>query len=360
MAGRKPKLNWTPSRGQYTTTIGGKFHELGKDKEKAEREFRWLLHKHDLQEPVESNPTLEEVSRLWLEMVKEEHDPDRFRLCKARWEDFLQFVGRNKTVRDLRPRHLEDWIDGMKTVTKPGTKRQYKSMILAALNWAASKKVRLIPSNPVKGLVELPEGDSRGGDVVWPDTIFKQVLRVANPAFADVVRILVWTGARPSTVCKVEARHYIPSLKLWDVEDMYRGRKSKRKYVKRIWLPAPAIELVERLNSEHPEGPVFRNSKGDPWTSDTLGVYLYQLQHKFKESRKLKWPEGLCMYGLRHTFATNFIRDRPDKLEYLRELLGHKDLEMIRRHYGHLFDEHQAIHGILSSVSFFQEQETSQ
>jgi hypothetical protein len=31
-AGRKAKLNWTRSLGQFTTTIEGKFHRLGTDK----------------------------------------------------------------------------------------------------------------------------------------------------------------------------------------------------------------------------------------------------------------------------------------------------------------------------------------
>ena len=61
-------------------------------------------------------------------------------------------------------------------------------------------------------------------------------------------------------------------------------------------------------------------------------------------------PDGLSVYGLRHTFATQFIVQHPDKLEYLRELLGHKDLKMIRKHYGHLFDESAALHGVLADM----------
>ena len=72
--------------------------------------------------------------------------------------------------------------------------------------------------------------------------------------------------------------------------------------------------------------------------------------NKYLGTKDLTWPKGLCVYGLRHTFATDFIRQHPDKLEYLRELLGHKDLEMIRKHYGHLFDEHRAIHGVLVNL----------
>jgi integrase len=352
MAGRKPTMNWTKSRKQYTVTVAGRFYLLGTDKEEAERQYRFLLNKHDLGEPVETNPTFSSVADQWLEHVRKDHDPERFRLCMARLEEFVLFVGENTKVRDLRPRHVEDWIASKTGVTKPGTIRQYKSIILAALNWAAGKKVRLIPSNPLKGLIELPEGESRGGDVVWPRKVYEMVVKHANRAFADVVRILAWTGARPSTICRVEARHYLPHLKLWDVEAMYRGRKSLVKYVKRIWLPPQAVALVERLNKLHPEGPIFRNSKGEPWSPQTLGVYMYQMQHKFKPTKGLDWPEqGVCLYGLRHTFATDFIKQFPDRIEYLRELLGHKDLKMIRQHYGHLYDEHAAIHNVLSGLS---------
>lgn len=363
MRGRKSSLNFTKSLGQYTTTVNGKLHRLGADREQAEQQYRWLMNKHDRGEPVAKNPSFSQIADAWLEYVKENHDPERYRLSRDRMEEFVAWVGVQLKVKDLRPRHVEEWIESKKQptswangryragVTKNGTIRGYKSIILACLNWAASKKARLVPSNPLKGLLELPEGDSRGGDAVWPDDLIQTVLRVSNPAFADVVRILAWTGARPSTICRVEAKHYLPHLKLWDVEDLYRSRKTRIKYVKRIWLPPDAVRLVERLNKQHPEGPIFRNSHGTPWNSDALGVYLFQLRHKFKETKTLPWPKTLCVYGLRHTFATRFIREHPDKLEYLRELLGHTSLDMIRKHYGHLFDEHDAIHGVLSTLS---------
>jgi hypothetical protein len=214
MAGRKPQLNWTKSRSQYTTTVNGVFHLLGPDKEEAEKQFRWLLNKHDLGEPVDTNPRFADVADAWLEHVKTNHDPDRYRLCKGRLTEFVRSVGERIRVRELRPRHVEEWMSGKSEVQKPGTKRQYKSIILAALNWAASKKVRLIPANPLKGLIELPEGDSRGGEFVWPKKIFDTVLSVANPAFADVVRILAWTGARPNTICKVEKGNYLADLRV--------------------------------------------------------------------------------------------------------------------------------------------------
>jgi integrase len=356
MRGRKPSLNWQKSKRQYTTTIEGQFFRLGTDKTEAEEQFRFLLNKFDLGEPADGNPLFSVLVDMWLKYVEDNHDPERFRLCYGRLEEFVGFVGPELRVRDLRPHHVEDWLKSKTDVRASGTKRNYKAIILACLNWAANKKKgNLIALNPLRGMLELPEGDGRGGEVVWPKEVFDLAMTVANPAFADVVRILAWTGARPSTICKVEARHYRPKWRLWDVEDLYKQLKTRKKYVKRIRLLPQAVPLVERLNEARPEGPIFRNSHGDAWTPDTLGVYLYQLRHKFKDTKKLKWPEGLCLYGLRHTFATAFLKEHPNEMEYLRVLLGHKDYKMIFQHYGHLIDQHADINGKLEGFDPFGE-----
>ncbi len=166
MRGRKPRLNWTPCHGQYTATIDGKLHRLGKDQAVAERQFRFLITKADLAEPVTSSPTFGEVADAWLEHVSRTMDRERFRLCKGRINEFIAFLGRDIHVKDLRPSQVEGWIAGRPNLKSPGTKRLYKAMILAALNWGASSKVRMIAVNPLKGRIELPEGQSRGGEAV--------------------------------------------------------------------------------------------------------------------------------------------------------------------------------------------------
>ena len=109
-AGRKPKLNWTQFLGQYTTTIEGKFHRLGTDKAEAEKQFRFLQVKHDMDEPVTSSPTFGEVADAWLDHVQQTYDPERYRRCKARINEFLAYLGKDIKVRDMRPRHVENWI----------------------------------------------------------------------------------------------------------------------------------------------------------------------------------------------------------------------------------------------------------
>ena len=100
-------MNWQKSKGQYTTTIDGEFYRLGTDEEAAQRRFQFLMRKHDLEEPGDGNPTFGEVADRWLLHVEKNHDPDRYRLCFDRLEEFVDFVEKGLKVSDLRPHHVE-------------------------------------------------------------------------------------------------------------------------------------------------------------------------------------------------------------------------------------------------------------
>lgn len=343
MAGRKPQLNFTPSLGQYTTTLGGRLHRLGTDKGRAEAQFRFLLRQAEKGTAADPNVTFADVADRYLDHAQERHSAERYRLCRERLQGFKDSVGDSLRARDLRPRHVDGWLKG-KTLSG-GSERLYKGIVLACLNWAARPKDRkgggLIAENPLKGLLHLPPTTSRGREAVWSPETFDQVLRVCSPAFAELVKVLAWTGARPSTVTRIEARHYNRAQSRWDCEDLYRGRASAAKYVTHVRLLSPQVrELVEGLNARHPEGPVLRNAYGRPWSPGAPQIYLTNLMGKFRHSRGLGWPEGLCVYGLRHSFASSFLRQFPNEIEYLRVLLGHKNYKMILMHYNHLIDEH--------------------
>lgn len=354
-AGRKPRLNWTKSLGQYTTTIRGVRHKLGTDKKAAQEQFDFLVRKADIGEPADSDPRFSVLADQWLDHVQTTFSKERYRLCRDRIKSFVEFVGRETRVKRLRGSQVEEWIAGMKTVKSPGTRTLYKGMPVAVLNWAVAAK--LIARNPIRGEVRFEEGRSRGRECVdaWSREVFEKVLEVSSPAFADLVRMLAYTGARPSTVRKLEARHWNPVTKTFDVEGIYRERASKVKYVRRVWVTLPeGRSLVERMLEEWPTGPLFRDSQGKGWSDTAPGVYLYQLRNRFLKSVDFDWPEDLCLYGLRHLFAARFIEHhRGDKLELLRVILGHKDLKMIRKHYGHLYDQHRAIHETVADMKLF-------
>jgi integrase len=334
---RKPKLNWTPCFNQYTCTVNGTFHRLGKDEKAAKTQFDFLLKEAERGKTIDPNVTFVDVADAFLDHVEEHHTPERYRHCKERLQEFKDVVGDSLRVRELEEKHVDKWLKTKGTLTA-GTERLYKSIVLSCLNWAAKKGRgggQLIAANPLKGQLHLPQGESRGKEAVWTQEVYDQVLEVSSPAFCDLVKILAWTGARMTTVIKIEARHYNKLQSRWDCEELSRGRK-RVKYVRLV--NDEARELVERLNALRPSGPIFLNAKGDPWEPDAPQIYLFNLKHKFLHSKKLEWPDGLCMKGLRHTFASNFLRQFPNEIEYLRVLLGHADYKMVLKHYNHLID----------------------
>jgi integrase len=367
-AGRKPGCRWYQSKKQFVTTIRGSRYLLGADEKKAREKFAFLLENDGRSETVrEANPLLGDLFSAWIWHLKPICHPDRLRLCKQRLAEFLDRMGHGARIGDLRVAHVEAWIKekhargigGKEKSITPGTERCYKAILLACLNWCAKAESKgggeLIPSNPLRGRLQLPDGGSRGEDAVWTQESFEQVCRLANPRFVDAVRFLAATGCRPSLMCRLEEKHYNRKFRRFDTDAI----TSRRKKLKYLMLNEEAVSLVERLVGENPTGKLFRNAFGGEWRAEALQIYLYNLMHKYEETKskenggKLDWQPGLSVKGLRHTFATAFLREHPDEIEYLRVLLGHANYEMIFKHYGKLVGEHQAIGKRLKGFSTF-------
>jgi len=94
-----------------------------------------------------------------------------------------------------------------------------------------------------------------------------------------------------------------------------------------VQLTDRAFEICQRLALKHPEGPLFRNSEGRPWTRYSLHCRFSRL------SKKLGFP--VCAYAIRHTFATDAITRGVD-LVTISLLMGHADLKMLSRVYQHV------------------------
>jgi integrase len=84
----------------------------------------------------------------------------------------------------------------------------------------------------------------------------------------------------------------------------------------------------------YPRGPLFRNHIDKPWSSNAIRLRWKRLRDK------LDLPKGICSYAYRHTFTTEGL-ERGVPVATMAELLGHQDLGMISRHYGHLAQKSQ-------------------
>src|SRR4051812_17325890 len=107
MAGRIPKLNFTPYYKQYTCTINGVLHRLGKDQEGAEKQFKFLMREHERGYEVDLNTPLGAVADNSLDFVEANFSSDRYRHCSERLQEFKDHIGNDFRAKDLRPKHVD-------------------------------------------------------------------------------------------------------------------------------------------------------------------------------------------------------------------------------------------------------------
>ena len=89
--------------------------------------------------------------------------------------------------------------------------------------------------------------------------------------------IVTWeTGCRPQESLRVEARHVDLENQRW----WFPVSESKTEIPRIIYLTDDALAITKRLMRQYPQGPIFRNIRGKPWTTDAVNCVFIRLQIK--------------------------------------------------------------------------------
>jgi integrase len=291
------------------------------------------------QQPLKEDCPVASVLDHFLEHHKNKSAPATYEFYFHALNSFAHYIGPKLRVCDLKPAHVEDWIDHnhrtAKRATPKGTidtgkptsdnyRRNLIRAVKAAFRWAERRGN--IDRSPIR-YVELPTARSR--DVyLMPEQWDKLIAKVAKSrdggCLLDLITVMKETGCRPQEARRVEARHFKRDEKCWEFPVLEsKGKKEKRV----VLLTDKAFEICQRLALKNPEGPMFRTSAGKPWTRRALSFRLYSL------SEKLGFE--ICPYAIRHTFATDAIVNGVD-LQTIATLMGHVDLGMLSRIYQHI------------------------
>ncbi len=184
----------------------------------------------------------------------------------------------------IRPHQVEAWVDEYDlSVT---SRRNYLRVVKRCMSWAL--KQGLVGSNPVASL-EIPAGESR--EIAFSAEEFACLLGyIRNPGLADLV-ITTWeTGCRPQESLRVEARHFDHAHKRWIIPK----RESKTKRLTRVvYLNDRAMEITARLAQLNPDGPIFRNTNGKPWTTEAVNCAFQGIRHRM--GREIIKRQGLSI-----------------------------------------------------------------
>ena len=309
---RKPKPWFRKSTRSWYAQIDGRQVPLGRDKQEAQRKY------HSLMAGRRNGHSIGRVDELldeFLEHVEHNQKPNTYRLYKSYIGDFNGSIP-NKRVHDLCPHDVQRWLNakGWNTTTQ----KIAVGAIKTAFNWAIRQG--LIQASPLAGMKKPP---ALSRDVlVMPDQWTALAAAIKDEALRDILVFMRETGSRPQEARIIEAQHVRGDHVLLPKVD-----SKGQKYSRVIWLTPAAEAIVKRLIQSRPEGKLFRNKWGRPWTTGRLNERCGGL------SKKLGFH--FFPYTLRHTWITEGLERGVDPVT-LAILAGHKDTTMICRVYQHL------------------------
>jgi integrase len=340
-----PRPWWWKARRGWYATLGNKQILLAQAPSKknlagrqaAERKLAELV---TVQAAAADPTTLIAVCERFLLWSQANQAPKTHRWYQDFLVDFLREAP-IAYVADLKPIHVTEWVDSRQNTWGDAARRGAITAVKRALNWAVEQGI--LEANPVASLSRPPI--PKRETLVSPED-HQRMLGATDEPFARVLTALWELGARPIEVRTVTAAEVAQAGDAWvfgpDHPANKTGKKTRRPRV--IYLTPVMIELTHRLLAERPEGHLFRDRRGKPWTSNAIRCRMTRLR------KKLGLPEGTVAYSYRHTAATEALEAGTD-VATVAELLGHRDIKMVAEHYGHLNQRHQHLRDEVKRVA---------
>lgn len=308
----------------------GKQIFLGKNKRDADEAFHRLFLGQSTY--TAGNLAIEDAAALFLEWSLIHNAKVTYEAHRSYLARFLKWYGGKKPCAELKRLDVERWVASVKSFG-PAGKRRATRTIKQVLRWCVEEGH--LGKSPIAGL-KLPPASRR--ETVLTEEQVELIKSLCSNEFRDLVEMLAETGCRPQDARLVEARHFSGELKVvtFPANEHKTGKKTGSP--RTIFLTPRAFKICVRLAERHQTGPLFRNEKGKPWTSNAVRCQWRRLRAKHDNL-----PRNLCAYLFRHSFATKAILNGVD-LESLRTLMGHVDVTMLSKHYAHLVGEVNHLH----------------
>ena len=260
---------------------------------------------------------------LHLEACKDGWSPETYDRTRRDLKAFVKRWGALKAA-ELKPLHVTKWL-AEATTWGSSSKSRAVASVKGAFAWAVREGH--LAADPIKAVAK-PEMKVRRQ--VLTDAQFAAALAATpDEAFRDFLTVLRETGCRPGEVKKLAAEDVFPEQRVWSID--HKARVAQGGRLRTVPLSDAALAITLKWAGRNPTGPIFRNTKGRPWTRRAWAGRWWHLREKLGYG-----PEATA-YAVRHRFATQGLIDGVSNVE-MAALLGHSSTAMIDRHYSHVSD----------------------
>ena len=229
---------------------------------------------------------------------------------------FLKAVGKQIRPTSLKPHHVDTWIEGLEL--GPTTQNDAISIIGRMLDWSVERG--LISKNPIAG-IRKPKRKRR--DVFYTDQQWQEIRKHATPPFDDLLDFMYLTGCRPIEARTLESSYVDGDMAIFPL-DQSKGEQTQRV----LYLVPEALKIVERMKVLHPTGPLFRNSRSNPWRKDSIKCRMTGISEAV--------GFRVIAYGIRHSWATNALTKGDIDPVSAAHLMSHSNPSMVANVYSHI------------------------
>ena len=284
--------------------------------------------------------TVDDLIQLFLAHVDANNEKATLKWYTNFLSSFKKSVGITLRVRDLKLSHVQTWLSkSYPQKTNQNTRHDAIAAVKRLFNWAV-RDMEYFDRNP---LVALKKPQRTHRDVCptrqqW-EVVFSKY--AADDPFRVFLEVLVDTGCRPQELRDAEARQIDFDTGLIHFAD---GEILGKQFGRDVIVPERAATILNRLTLAHPEGPVFRNEDGNPWTKDALNC-------RFQRLRKMKLPFRVNCYAARHAKATDLLENGASA-GAVASILGHRDPTVVLKFYGkHIDQRTDHLRGLVEATS---------
>jgi integrase len=252
----------------------------------------------------------------------------------GRLADFPKRHG-DMPAEELAPHHVAAWLDSKGDAWGANRRGDAITVILTAMRWA--KRQKLIEANPLGDGIPKPRRKLRRDRIPTRDEVSRFLGAIALPEFRPFAEFCGLTGCRPGEAARIEARHLDRERGVVRLPEHKTDKKTYRPRI--IPLTDAALALAEEAARAHPVGPIFRNTRGNPWERSAWRRHVKAA----REAAKL--DPAIVLYSFRHCWFTEGLKATGD-LAGMAAAGGHADPSTTARVYGYVHEDHSHLRSL--------------
>jgi integrase/recombinase XerC len=316
--GRPSSPWWKESHGAWYCRIDKRLVRLATTRPEAMRAFHRLMADRGSGGRVgDSSRTLGWLADLWLDDVKDRVKPRTWSSYRDHAQSIINAIGK-VPLSDLEPRHVALWLRSHPTWGK-STRNLATSIAKMIMRWGVSEgRLTGMTADPWS-TVKRPPMQARAP--AKPIELSRLVEGILSEEFREFVALAVETGCRPGELRALEARR----IDWKSRKAVVTGKRGERT----VFLSPVAVAILRRWAKRYPDGPVMRNTRGEPWSERAI-------QDQFQRAGE-RVGVHVVPYHTRGIFASLALRRGVDAV-LVAKLMGHTDVKMLMKHYADVED----------------------